>query len=190
VDETEGTKERFQPGYLTEGKTPMALTPEEKAARKHKAKRRKRTNKKVPAKGRLKDMADDLWSLAVKADWGNRCAICGRRTSLNSHHLVPRANNATRFNLRNGICLCKTCHQFCPKRSPHQNAKGFVAWLELLHRCVAEWYEENTPPPAFDGITNPLYYIDQIQRLREYVDPDDFERIVGVKFCAYLDGAD
>ena len=40
-------------------------------------KRRKRTNSKTPAKGRLRDCADQLWSLAVRDDWNNRCAVCG-----------------------------------------------------------------------------------------------------------------
>jgi hypothetical protein len=32
----------------------------------------------------------------------------------------------------------------------------------------------------------PTIYIEQIQRLREYVEPEEFEKIVGVKFARYL----
>ncbi len=152
------------------------------------AKRRKRTNSQVPAKGRLRDMADSLWSLAVKIDWGHSCPICGRRSNLNSHHLIPRQHTATRYDLQNGICLCKRCHQFCPDRSPHQHGEGFRQWLESHHPRIAQWMRDNCHP-QFLGTTNTQYYIDQIRRLKEYVEPEDFERIVGVRFAAHLDSS-
>lgn len=151
------------------------------------AKRRKKTSKNVPAKGRLKDMADQLWAVAVKEDWGCRCAVCGRMESLDSHHLVPRQHQATRYELRNGICLCKSCHQFDKNTSPHQNAAGWLAWLASRHPQACAWYHDNRRP-KFEGTTNVLYYIEQIKRLREYVTTLDFERIVGVRFAAYLTG--
>ena len=153
-------------------------------------KRRKRTNKDVPAKGRLKDMADQLWSLAVKEDWANRCAICGRRGDLNSHHLIPRQHLTTRFDLRNGICLCRACHRFCPFRSPHQTTAGWTLWLKAHHPTIEAWCTETTATQEykrFDGATNAAYYCDQIRRLREYVEPEDFERIVGQRFSAWLE---
>jgi len=150
-----------------------------------KRKRRKRTSANVPAKGRLRDIADRLWALAVREDWLCRCAVCGRRKT-ESHHMVPRQHYATRYLLENGIALCSTHHQFDPNISPHQNAAGWMAWMKEHHPFRAQWYLENCCP-QFDGITNAAYYIEQIQRLREYVDPDDFVRIVGVRFAAYLD---
>ena len=154
------------------------------------AKRRKRTNSNVPAKGRLRDIADRLWSLAVKEDWANRCAMCGHRGDLNSHHLIPRQHAATRYDLHNGICLCRRCHQFCPDVSPHQNAAGFLVRLEWSYPATAKWYLETTESQEykrFDGTTNAAYYCDQIRRLREYVEPEDFERIVGQRFSAWLE---
>ena len=155
-------------------------------------KRRKRTNKDVPAKGRLKDMADQLWSLAVKEDWANRCAMCGHRGDLNSHHLIPRQHAATRYDLHNGICLCRRCHQFCPERSPHQNAAGFMVWLKVMFPASDKWYVETTTADASiylnSGITtNAAYYCDQIRRLKEYVDEDDYTRIVGQRFSRWLE---
>jgi hypothetical protein len=154
------------------------------------AKRRKRTNSKVPAKGRLRDMADQLWSKAVKADWSHKCAICGRGDSLNSHHLIPRTHQATRYLLRNGISLCKHHHVFCNDRSPHGNGMGFVLWLDANHLALGEWVFEmldNGDHRKFNGTTNAAYYIDIILGLREYVDEDEYSSIVGVKFGQYLD---
>ncbi len=154
------------------------------------AKRRKRTNKDVPAKGRVREMADDLWSLAVKDDWANKCAMCGHCGDLNSHHLLPRQHTNTRHELKNGICLCRRCHQFCPDRSPHQNAGGFVVWLAGHHPIRHKWYmsqNESCKYKDFHGTTNAWYYIDIIGTLREYVSDDDYVRIVGKKFAKYME---
>ena len=151
-------------------------------------KRRKRTNSQVPAKGRLREFADRLWSLAVKHDWAGRCAICGARGDLNSHHLIPRQHYAARYDLRNGICLCRRCHQFCPDRSPHQNAPGFMLWLETRQPRAYRWVREQLENGhAFDGTKSVAYYLEQIQRLRGYVEPWGFDSIVGVRFAARLD---
>ena len=87
--------------------------------------RRKRTSKNVPAKGRLKEIAAQLWSLAVRADWANKCAVCGYGKT-EAHHLIPRQHEATRYNIRNGIALCASHHQFDKDVSPHQNAAGWL----------------------------------------------------------------
>jgi len=152
---------------------------------------RKRTSKDVPAKGRLREMADQLWSLAVKDDWGHRCAICGYcgdYRDLNSHHLIPRQHFKLRYDLRNGICLCRRCHQFCPDRSPHQNAAGFVAWMKANKPSLEKWVlDQIFDGYAFNRTKTVLYFMDEIQRLREYVPAKDFEKICGVKFSRYLE---
>lgn len=153
------------------------------------AKRRKRTSKDIPAKGRLRDIADELWSLAVKHDWNHVCAICGTKGNLNSHHLIPRQHKATRHDLRNGICLCRRCHIFCPDRAPHQNPAGFMQWLESHHPLQGSWYNEMVESgdhKRFDGTANSAYYLGLIQSLREYVEPAEFERIVGVRLLQRL----
>ena len=159
-------------------------------AKRKKGKPRKRTNANVPAKGRLRDMADRLWSLAIKADWNHRCAICGHRGDLNSHHLIVRTHTTTRHAVRNGICLCRRCHVFCPDRSPHQNAGGFTWWLEEHYPDLAEWYKttmDNGDHRKFTGTTNADYYCDVIRTLKQYVPDDDYDRIVGVKFGQWLE---
>ena len=149
------------------------------------AKRRKRTNKNVPAKGRLRDMADRLWSYAVRDDWGWNCAVCGAG-KVDAHHLVPRQFNATRYELKNGIALCSSCHQFDAEISPHQNAAGWLDWLQISHPDLWSWYCMNRRP-EFDGTTNAAWYIANITRLREYLPENEFVAIVGIKFAAWLE---
>ena len=153
-------------------------------------KQRKRTNLNVPAKGRLRDMADQLWSLAVKEDWDHKCVACGHRGTLNSHHLIPRQFFSTRYDLQNGICMCGRCHQFCPNISPHQNAAGFLEWLDENWHAQFEWLKHMQYTKVyrtFNGTKNATYYCDTIRELKQYVDADDYTRIVGVKFSAWLE---
>lgn len=148
-------------------------------------KRRRRTNSNVPAKGRLRDLADQLWSVAVRRQWKNRCAVCGSG-KVEAHHLVPRQHEATRYDVEhNGISLCGHCHQFDRDLSPHQNAAGWMQWLGTHHRELLAWYVAN-PRPQFIGTKTPAYYCEQIKKLREHVPAEDFQRIVGKKFSAYL----
>jgi hypothetical protein len=148
-------------------------------------KHRKKSAGGLPAKGRLRDMADALWSLAVRDDWANKCAVCGSR-DCEAHHLVPRQHEATRYDLRNGIALCCHCHQFDRDLSPHQNSAGWIKWLEWHHPTLAEWYFEHCRP-KFEGTKNAAYYCGVIQSFREYVEPVDFDRVVGVKFGRHLE---
>ena len=152
-------------------------------------KRRKRTNSNVPAKGRLRDMADSLWSLAVLGDWNHVCAICGSRSRLNAHHLIPRAHYATRYDLRNGICLCSRCHLFCSERSPHQNAAGFMLWRGEHHERLCQWYTDMMESGEYRDsvVVNAAFLVEVIQALRENVDESERDRILGVRFSAWLD---
>ena len=153
------------------------------------AKRRKRTNSMVPAKGVLRDMADKLWSIAIRSDWNWRCAVCGR-TPCEAHHMIPREKFRTRYDLRNGIALCATHHRFCPNTSPHNSGFGFSLWLKENHPEREAWVEMKLSCKReldFDGTKNEAYYISVIESLREYVEPDEFERVCGVKFSRYLE---
>jgi len=151
-------------------------------------KRRKSTNANVPAKGRLRDMADQLWSIAVRSDWNWKCAVCGG-TPCEAHHLVPRQHEATRYDLRNGIALCSTHHQFDADLSPHQNAAGWMLWLSDNHALRCQWYNDTIlygEHRTFSGTKTANYYCDMIRCFQEYVEPDVWQKIVGVKFSKWL----
>ena len=152
-------------------------------------KRRKRTSKHVPAKGRLRDMADQLWSKAVLGDWAGKCAVCGAGKS-EAHHLIPRQHQSTRYDLRNGIALCVPHHQFDKDISPHQNAAGWILWLAEHHQELHQWYTETVASGEhrrFKGTTTAQYFCEVIRSLEEYVDEEDYSRIVGLKFGQWLD---
>ena len=143
-----------------------------------------RTPSNVPSKKRMRDIADRLWSRAVRDDWAWRCAVCGNQPC-EAHHLVPRQHQGTRYDLTNGISLCAHCHQFSKDISPHQNAAGWLKWLKDNQPERHDWLLLNLRP-EFTGTTNTIYYCDLICGFREYFEPDEFERLVGIRFNRYL----
>jgi len=130
-------------------------------------------------------MADRLWSQAIKVDWNYRCAVCGK-TGTDAHHLIPRQFQATRYDLRNGVLLCNRDHIWNHDLAPHQNAVGWIEWLEREHWDIMCWCMKNIRP-QFTGKTTAQYYCGVIRGLKQYVEESDYERIVGIRFSRWLE---
>jgi hypothetical protein len=81
----------------------------------------------ISTKG-LKKKLDSLWSELIKREAGNKCEVCGRNESINSHHIVGRRNLRLRWELYNGVSLCAGCHVF-KTQSFHQNPIWADEWL-------------------------------------------------------------
>lgn len=79
-------------------------------------------------KGNIDKQLDDAWSILVKLIAGYRCAKCGSRKSLNSHHIYSRANMSTKWHIPNGICLCVK-HHIGVEFSAHKTPVDFTFWL-------------------------------------------------------------
>ena len=142
---------------------------------------------KLPKKSRLRDIADSIWSKAVKNDWANKCAVCNRKDSLESHHLIRKSSvNSHRYTLRNGICLCSTHHMFDHKCSPHAGDIGFSAWLVQHHPAIITWCEEHKSDKTTESV-NQHWYIEKMLELREYVEPEYWTKICGVRLATHLE---
>lgn len=148
----------------------------------------KKRDSRLPKKGRLRQIADRLWSLAVREDWNHRCAMCGAG-NCEAHHLLPRQLYGARYMLENGIALCAACHQWDANRSPHQNAEGWVAWLKNHKPKTYQWYVGANAGRLgeFQGTKTDDFYVAQILELRQYVKPEQFTEVVGVRFGDYLE---
>jgi hypothetical protein len=85
---------------------------------------------------------DIAWSRLVKLEWGSKCAKCGKRSPLNSHHIFSRSNRSVRWDTDNGICLCVGCHTFSSKFSAHKTPTEFTYWLESIKG--KEWMQERS----------------------------------------------
>ena len=72
----------------------------------------------------LKKQCDDLWSAKVKERAGGKCEMCGKDTYIQAHHIIPRTCYATRYDLENGVALCRKHHLYWA----HKDVIGFYGW--------------------------------------------------------------
>ena len=65
--------------------------------------------KEMPDKKKLDDQCLDLWSLIVRQrDF--TCRNCNSTSGLSGHHVRVRQHKATRYDVANGLSLCRSCH--------------------------------------------------------------------------------
>jgi len=61
-------------------------------------------------KKKLRLQAERLWKELVIKQANGVCEICGKTASI-AHHFVPRSQSGIlKFNPKNGICICLSCH--------------------------------------------------------------------------------
>lgn len=58
----------------------------------------------------LKDELEELWKLICLKRDNFTCQYCGNKKDLQVHHIISRSNMNTKFDIENGITLCKKCH--------------------------------------------------------------------------------
>jgi len=88
-----------------------------------------------------KTRADKLWGEAIHLIY-KACAVCGKEPT-ESHHLIGRANTATRHEIENGIGLCALHHKWDNKLSAHSAPLAFAEWLQENDPDKWEWASKN-----------------------------------------------
>ena len=74
---------------------------------------RRRKRPRPLRKGRAAEArreCDKLWTQLILARAGGRCARCGKGTYVQAHHIRSCRHWNTRFDLENGLALCRGCH--------------------------------------------------------------------------------
>ena len=67
----------------------------------------------------------DAW-VSKKVREKGYCEWCGTRSGqMQCAHVVGRANHTLRFDLKNVLCLCATCH-----RKAHNDPIGYTMWFQ------------------------------------------------------------
>jgi len=59
---------------------------------------------------KIEKQLDDLWRRAVLKRDNNKCRICGKTIGIQAHHIFSRVRRSTRWELENGITLCRGHH--------------------------------------------------------------------------------
>jgi len=81
--------------------------------------------------GRLKLTKEDkAWAADVKERDNWQCVICGDTERLNAHHIIPREQHSTKFDIDNGLSLCPKHHFFSRDISAHNNPLALFLWME------------------------------------------------------------
>ena len=89
---------------------------------------------------------DTRWGKTVKKEWFSICCICGDKGS-DPHHIFPRGIQATKYIIKNGLWLCRNCHntfKWMPDDEAKKVAIRFIGeeTYNLLER-IALGYEDN-----------------------------------------------
>ena len=105
-------------------------------------------------KQRLGYQANQLWILACIKAHGQVCEICGK-PGQQVHHFYPKGNYGhLRYNIDNGIILCKGCHFQLHHTNNTLNLdivkKRGQEWIDALEKkakdrpkgsyCTVKWY--------------------------------------------------
>jgi hypothetical protein len=109
---------------------PKPVRRERKAPRPIARKSRPSKVRKTP-RGKLRRIADKLWSLAVRA--AGACFVCGSNERLQAAHGFSRRYLGTRWDLRNGWCLCAKDHVYFTHRP--------LEWDDWLRNELGSLYE-------------------------------------------------
>jgi 5-methylcytosine-specific restriction endonuclease McrA len=72
---------------------------------------KKTTRKKKEPISRLRNRCDALWRESIFQVAGVKCLVCLERAATQAHHIFNKsANNAFRYDIRNGLPVCMKCH--------------------------------------------------------------------------------
>jgi len=98
--------------------------------------------------------ANELWRRAVWEKSDGFCFVCGGKGSDPHHFIFKSRSLALKYDVRNGILLCKKCHSLIHKRQDSV-IQGIIAikkgkdWIEYLRERKKEttiktkrWLEE------------------------------------------------
>lgn len=107
--------------------------------RKKKSKLQKK--KDNPRSKYWKTKADGLWSEVIRLIY--KCCVVCDKEGIDPHHLIGRANTATRHSIENGIGLCSLHHTFCNKLSAHGSPLAFAEFLQKEYPEKWEWCSNN-----------------------------------------------
>lgn len=84
------------------------------------------TKKRQSSDSWLNKQLDKLWSQKVREK--GYCEYCGKKPPevvLHAHHIYSRRHYSTRWDVKNGLCICTGCHLY----KAHKDVQEFADWV-------------------------------------------------------------
>ena len=122
---------------------------------------------KISKKTRLRNKADALWRDACWLKWGHRCAICGGKAEQMHHFILRRKSLALRYDIANGVPVCKSCHYKIHFSGDPIFLKEYVE--KLIVKRGAFWYNYIINMLGHHETNTIQFLNDTIKRLRNFI---------------------
>jgi predicted restriction endonuclease len=107
---------------------------------------------------------DNLWRKAIRKKFHGRCGLCGE-PGTEAHHVVRRAKKVLRWEIRNGVLLCASCHRYA---DTGQGRRAVEALVDTDYLFASEQYnlKEICHNEAY---TPDSFRLEMQKRLKEYL---------------------
>lgn len=114
---------------------------------------------------KLESKAKKLWQMACLERWGNLCECCGQTASA-FHHFLPKSrSNHLRYDVKNGVPLCRECHYTI--HFSHDTLKRRGVENAIIDNRGTEWLEYIEAGSRVRINKNKMWLEEQIARLTE-----------------------
>lgn len=139
-----------------------------------KSKPKKRT--KLPSLKSMRDKADGLLTPVCKKHNPN-CESCGQPTQVGHHWIEKSRSNYLRYDLRNLVALCHSCHAKIHNRFGNSVVGGLDVAEIIINKRGRAWKEQlDKDAPTYQKVDR-LFYTEAIERLSNIlntakIDPD------------------
>lgn len=94
---------------------------------------------------------DKLWKQVITKQ--GKCEKCGATTYVQAHHIIPRTCWPLRYDLENGVALCRKHHLYWA----HKNVLDFFRWIE--DKRDLKYLEDNRHRTAKNDYTAIYLYL-------------------------------
>lgn len=120
---------------------------------------------KLPTLKKLRDSADALLTPICKKQ-SPKCESCGHDTEVGHHWIEKSRSNFLRYDLRNLIPLCHSCHAKIHNRFGNSIMGGFEVAEIIISKRGRAWKEQlDTDQPKYVKVDR-FFYMENLERLR------------------------
>lgn len=130
------------------------------------AKVKKKIKKKLPALSTLRNKADALLTPICKKHNPN-CESCGQPTQVGHHWIEKSRSSYLRYDLRNLVALCHSCHAKIHNRFGNSVVGGLDVAEIIINKRGRAWKEQLDKDAETYQKVDRIFYTEAIERLSD-----------------------